>query len=92
MPVYDYDCAQCGPFTATRPMADSAAPLDCPDCGVAAPRAFFTAPAVAGMDAGRRSAMASNERSAGDQSMSKSHAAGCGCCAAPRKKAAANSA
>ncbi|WP_088345694.1 MULTISPECIES: FmdB family zinc ribbon protein [Rhodomicrobium] len=85
MPVYDYDCAHCGPFTATQQMARSAEPLACPECGEAAPRAFFTAPAVAGMDAGRRSAMASNERSASEPRQSKAHGAGCGCCAAPRK-------
>ena len=86
MPVYDYDCAQCGPFTAMRPMAKSAEPLECPNCGVAAPRAFFTAPAVAGMDAGRRNAMATNERASHEPRSSKSHGSGCGCCATPRAK------
>ena len=44
MPYYDYNCADCGPFTETRPMAASAEPCDCPSCGTAAPRAFFTTP------------------------------------------------
>jgi putative FmdB family regulatory protein len=30
MPVYDYDCTRCGPFTELRPMAECEAPLACP--------------------------------------------------------------
>ena len=44
MPVYDYLCERCGPFTDMRPMAECDAPNDCPRCGRAAPRAFLTAP------------------------------------------------
>lgn len=86
MPVYDYDCVKCGRFTAMRPMARSAHPLECPDCGTPAPRAFFTAPAIAGMDAGRRNAIATNERSANEPRQSKAHGAGCGCCSGSTPK------
>ncbi len=44
MPVYDYLCAKCGPFTDMRPMVESSLPLGCPGCGKKAPRAFLTAP------------------------------------------------
>jgi putative FmdB family regulatory protein len=64
MPVYGYECAACGPFEAMRPMAEHDQPMDCPGCGAAAPRAFFTVPGLALMDAGTRTAMATNERSA----------------------------
>src|SRR5882672_12586656 len=64
MPVYDYLCSDCGPFTDLRPMAESDAPLRCPGCGVLAPRAFLTAPHFAIMSAEGRLAHATNERSA----------------------------
>ena len=63
MPVYDYSCAACGPFTVLRPMAQFQDPHDCPDCGSECGRAFLNAPNLASMDAGRRKAFATNERS-----------------------------
>jgi putative FmdB family regulatory protein len=38
MPIYEYACGDCGDFTASRPMAESASPQDCPRCGERAPR------------------------------------------------------
>jgi putative FmdB family regulatory protein len=64
MPTYGYFCETCGPFDALRPMAEHDRPLDCPRCGDAAPRAFPTAPRLATMDGARRTAFATNERSA----------------------------
>ena len=64
MPVYDYLCGRCGPFTEMRPMAECDLPSDCPDCGRQAPRAFLTAPYFSAMSAERRRAHATNERSA----------------------------
>jgi len=84
MPVYDYLCNRCGPFTEMRPMAQCDAPQDCPQCGAAAPRAFLTAPYFAAMSTERRVAHATNERSAhapSTLSQTKSaHGAGCACC------------
>ena len=54
MPVYDYLCRRCGPFTDMRPMADCDLPSACPGCGRKAPRAFLTAPYCAAMSAERR--------------------------------------
>lgn len=79
MPVYDYACADCGVFTALRPMAAYQDPLGCPDCGAEAPRVMLTAPALAGMDPTRRRAAATNERSS-NEPRKASHAPGCGCC------------
>ena len=86
MPVYEYACHACGPFTALRPMAQFKDPHDCPDCGEACERAFLTAPNLAAMDAGRRKAFATNERSAHAPRKS-AHGPGCGCCS-PKKAAA----
>ncbi|GLK56255.1 putative FmdB family regulatory protein [Methylopila capsulata] len=80
MPVYEYACDDCGPFTALRPMAAFQDPHACPLCGDEAPRVMLTAPALAGMDPARRIAMATNERSSHAPKSSKSHAPGCGCC------------
>ena len=77
MPTYDYECADCGPFTEIRPMAEFDQPQPCPDCGGAAPR-LLTAPALGGgaqpADVGAAPARA--------------HPGGCGCCAAPRRLSA----
>jgi len=86
MPVYDYLCAQCGPFTRMRPMAESSVAHDCPTCGQDAPRAFLSAPYLATMSADRRLAHATNERSAAApqvlSGLKPSHGSGCSCCAA----------
>lgn len=98
MPVYDYECRSCGVFTEHRPMADYATPQPCPECGLASPRAFVTAPALAAMDAGRRVAFSTNERAAHEPKLLSKHGAGCSCCsskalsAAPKTKRAANGA
>jgi putative FmdB family regulatory protein len=82
MPVYEYLCNDCGPFTDIRPMAECEAPLDCPGCGVESPRVLLTAPYFATMSAERRKAHATNERSAHapQRSSDTKHGAGCGCC------------
>ncbi len=85
MPMYDYACATCGPFTAYRPMSEYDKPLACEDCGAMAPRAILRAPALAMMDAGARSGMAVNERSRHEpRKSSRAHPSGCGCCSTSR--------
>ena len=80
MPVYDYLCSDCGPFTAMRPMLEFDQPQPCDECGEAAPRALLTAPAMFGSDLGRRRAAEVNERSAHEPKRAKRHPASCGCC------------
>ena len=84
MPVYDYLCDDCGPFTDMRPMSECDAPGDCPKCESSSPRAILRAPNFFCMPADRRKAHATNERSANapktpDQ-YKASHGPGCGCC------------
>ena len=38
MPIYEYDCRACGPFSDARPMAASALPAPCPRCARQSPR------------------------------------------------------
>lgn len=84
MPLYDYLCDRCGPFTEMRPMSDYDVPQECPACGERAPRVFLTAPYFAAMPADRRLAHATNERSAAAplalSELKKNHGAGCRCC------------
>ncbi len=95
MPIYDYDCESCGPFREMRPMSQSAEPCPCPVCATPAPRAFLTMPALFTMDSGRRSAIATNERSSNEPISSKSdraqrlHPANCSCCKPGAKQRAA---
>jgi putative FmdB family regulatory protein len=81
MAIYDYQCPDCGPFTAMRPMALSAEPCDCPDCGGPAPRAFFSVPFIAGMDPVQRAAHVTNEKARhAPRRGGSAHGPGCSCC------------
>lgn len=90
MPVYDYLCSDCGPFTEMRPMSECELPHDCPNCGYEAPRAYLTAPRLSGMSSERMLAHATNERSQHEpgtlSSMKKAHGSGCSCCSGGSKK------
>ncbi|MCJ2028833.1 zinc ribbon domain-containing protein [Methylobacterium sp. J-043] len=81
MPIYDYACDACGPFTAMRPMAQFRDPCACPECGDAVARTFLSAPAIVGGNAGGRLAFAATEPSATHSGGAPAvHPAGCGCC------------
>ena len=64
MPVYEYLCNDCGPFTDMRPMAECDLPQDCPQCESESPRVILTAPNFFCMPSDKRKAHATNERSA----------------------------
>lgn len=84
MPVYEYMCDTCGPFTDMRPMSEFDLPQLCEACGAASPRVILTAPAFSCLPAAARVAHATNERSrSAPKSLAEykgSHGAGCGCC------------
>lgn len=63
MPLYDYECGDCGPFTELRSMSRSSEPMPCPTCAKAA-RRTLTAPFIADMDPKNRTAHQRNEQSA----------------------------
>jgi len=67
-------------------------PLRARDCGTPSQRVFATAPRLALMDSGARSAMATNERARHEPKSSAEyarlrHPAGCGCCATAKRGA-----
>lgn len=88
MPTYDYVCPDCGPFEARAPIAEYRDPRPCPHCAAESVRALLTVPHFATMDAGRRQAHATNERSSHEPKSTKKggHGPGCSCCASGAAK------
>jgi putative FmdB family regulatory protein len=88
VPVYEYLCNDCGPFTEMRPMSEYDMPQDCPHCAISAPRAILTAPHFSCMPASTRKSHAINERSANAPKTlgeyKASHGPGCGCCSSSK--------
>ena len=76
MPTYTYECADCGPFSEMRPMAEFDRPQPCPDCGDAAPR-LLTLAAIGG----------GGQQADPGATPARAHAGGCACCA-PRRLSA----
>ena len=68
MPMYEYFCIKCGPFSEIRSMARWAAPADCPACGRPSERTI-SAPQIANMDPHNRIAHQRNEKSADEPMM-----------------------
>ena len=63
MPLYEYMCEQCGPFTELRRMSECELTAECPDCNAEAAR-MISAPRLAIMETNNRVAWERNERSA----------------------------
>ena len=70
MPIYEYVCAACGPFSQLRKVAEYEQPAQCPECQRQAPR-VISAPRLALMEVGNRSAWERNERSAHEPRQSR---------------------
>jgi putative FmdB family regulatory protein len=91
MPVYEYLCDDCGPFTDMRLMAECDDPQACPHCEGTSPRVILTAPNFLCMPADRRKAISINEHSAHSpktlDQYKASHGPGCGCCSDKKKPA-----
>ncbi|MBL4767926.1 MAG: zinc ribbon domain-containing protein [Rhodobacteraceae bacterium] len=96
MPIYEYDCTTCGRFATIRAMSYAADPCECVMCGALSDRALAV-PQLAGMDADRRNAFQTNERSAheprhstkAERNDKAKHAPGCSCCSSKSKKSSA---
>jgi putative FmdB family regulatory protein len=63
MPLYEFSCAECGPFTELRRVSECDLPAACPACGTPAPR-MISVPRLAIMTANNRKAWERNETSA----------------------------
>src|SRR5690625_5136673 len=53
MPLYPYECADCGPFELWRSFDEASEPGTCPGCGEPAPR-MIAIPVIHGAAAARR--------------------------------------
>mgnify|MGYP003851765669 FL=1 len=84
MPVYEYLCDSCGPFSELVSMEFFDKPYDCPDCATPAPRVMLTAPNRSFMSSSLKGAHATNERSA-DSPKRIGHGPGCSCCGSGKK-------
>lgn len=73
MPVYEFECRDCGPFTELRSLDRSSLPANCPGCGELAPKVFSVINLRAMRPENRR-AHELNERSA-----HAPHVCGSGC-------------
>ncbi len=76
MPLYEYECDQCGVFTALRKMSDSSLPAECTDCGATSPR-ILSVPKLAIMSKLQRSAYERNEKSAHEPKSGRRSSCGC---------------
>jgi putative FmdB family regulatory protein len=85
MPVYEYLCDGCGPFTLMRSMSEYELPADCPLCQTSAPRVMLTAPYCSTVSPQTRIAQVANERNAGSRSSAgDAHGGSCSCCTTSR--------
>ncbi|MEL6520741.1 MAG: zinc ribbon domain-containing protein [Pseudomonadota bacterium] len=73
MPVYEYECQDCGAFEAPGSLATFDAPSSCPTCGAPSPRVLLTAPSISVMNNHRRRAIATNERSSDSPKRASHH-------------------
>ena len=90
MPIYEYLCNDCGPFTDMRPMAECDLPQDCPQSETTSPRGILTPPPLSCLPAATRTAYATNEQGRHapktlDQ-YKAAHGPGCGCCSSSSGK------
>ena len=76
MPVYEYECEQCGVITALKKMSESSMPACCETCGAESPR-IMSAPRRAVMEKSQRTAHERNEKSAHEPRVSKRSSCGC---------------
>lgn len=74
MPLYDYECAQCGVVEVLAPSQNSA-PVPCPACSRSM-RRLMSAPHVNTLSPARRKAYETNERSQHEPRITGGHA----CC------------
>lgn len=74
MPVYDYECADCGTFEANRRIAERDEPAACPRCGETSARVTIGAPSLG--RGGNGGANVSEDSG----SYGMRHRGGCACC------------
>jgi putative FmdB family regulatory protein len=90
MPLYDYECLDCGGFAEFRSVAAFEEDAECPECGRASPRQLLSVPRF-GAGSGRFRAEAVNERNSHAPETTRrtgKHPPRCGCCTKPAQRKA----
>ena len=90
MPFYDFNCPECGTFSAFRSLEDRNLAAHCPDCQSAAKR-VISAPNLSLMSGPRRQAFARNEKSQHEPGVKTRHHCGSGCGCGSSKNSARKS-
>jgi len=88
MPLYDYECRDCGGFAEFRPVSAFEDDVACPECGRAAPRQLLSVPR-SGAPSGSFRAQAVNERNSHAPETTKrtgKHPPRCACCTKPAQR------
>jgi putative FmdB family regulatory protein len=75
MPLYEYECEDCGVFTGFRSMSQASEPLAC-ECGVLSAR-ILSVPKLAVMEKSQRTAHERNEQSAHHPNFKTRSSCGC---------------
>lgn len=78
MPLYDYNCEDCGEFCCFKTMEQRNEPTTCPLCSKLSIR-LILAPNLAMMNPIARKASAINEKSRHEPRVRESHSCGSGC-------------
>lgn len=78
MPVYDFNCQDCGDFRALLTIDERNDPVACPSCSRIS-RRLILAPNLALMSPVGRKAAAINEKSRHEPRVSNAHSCGSGC-------------
>ena len=76
MPLYEYDCSNCGVFSALRKMSESSLAVMCDECGEMGER-IISAPHLAILDKSQRFAHERNEKAANEPRVSRRSSCGC---------------
>ena len=78
MPLYDFECADCGSFAELVSVSERDAPMPCPHCAKPA-RRVISAPNLGLMPASTRNAHARIEKSQHEPAVRTAHTCGRGC-------------
>jgi putative FmdB family regulatory protein len=76
MPLYEYECVSCGPFSALRKMSESSLSALCGGCGSESGR-IISVPNFALMAKAKKAAYERNEKSAHEPKAIKRSSCGC---------------
>lgn len=93
MPIYEYDCQECGIFTRLAKISESSMPAPCPECGEESPR-IISAPSLALMTQDNRQRWERNEKAQHAPRLARRSSCGCTgshTCGAGKKSAAQKS-